>query len=141
MPSSCLSPAGSFGRCRDPRWAPAAGEAHSGLPALGSTLSLGPEPVEPSSQTILCFLGFTECRVIAFLLIMCVPLCHRRTVSRGQRSLCGEAVSRGHAVRWLRSQQETVPLPVSTGKARRVLRCGVRWDDEDPASYSGSPCP
>lgn len=141
MPSSCLSLAVSFGRCRDPD-----GHLHHVKPTqafllLGSTLSLSSEPVEPSSQTILCFLDFTECRVIAFLLIMCVPLCHRRTVSRGQRSLRGEAVSRGHAVCWLRSQQETVPLPVSTGKARRVLRCRARWDDEGLNSCSGSPCP
>lgn len=108
---------------------------------LGSTLSLSSEPIKPSSQTILCFLDFTECRVISFLLTMCVPLCHRRTVPRGQRSLRGEAVSRGYAVCWLRSQQETVPLPVSTGKARRVLRCRVQWDDEGLNSYSGGPCP
>lgn len=64
------------------------------------------------------------------VLIMCVPLCNRRTVPRVQRPLRGEAVSRGHAVRRLRSQQETVPLPVSTGEARRMLRCRAGRDDE-----------
>lgn len=74
--------------------------------------------------------------MIAFLLIMRVPLCHRRTVPRVQRSLRGEAVSGGHAVCRLRSQQETVPLPVSTGEARRVLRCRAGQDDEGLNSHS-----
>lgn len=66
------------------------------------------------------------------------PLCHRRTVPGVQRSVHGEAMSRGHAVCRLRSQQETIPLPVSTGKAWRVLRCRVGWNDEDINSYSQS---
>lgn len=42
---------------------------------------------------------------------------------------------------WLWSQQETVSLPVSTRKARRVLRYRVGWNYEGLNSYSWSTCP
>lgn len=51
-----------------------------------------------------------------------LPYC-RSTVPRLHGSLPGEAVPRGHAVCGLRSQPETVHLPVPTGKAWRVFRC------------------
>lgn len=88
------------------------------------------------------FLSSLECRVNPFVYWSCIfHLCHRRTVPGVQRSLCGEAVSGRHAVCRLWSQQETVPLPVSTRKARRVLRCRAEWNDEDLISYSWNTCP
>lgn len=96
------------------------------------------QPAESSSWTFLYFWSvewFPLCWSCMF------PFCRRRTVPWVQWSLRGEAVSRGHAVCRLRSQQETVPLPVSTGEARRVLRCRVGCNDEVLNSQSWSPLP
>lgn len=65
---------------------------------------------------------------------MCVSL-SQEDCGPGANDPCVEKPVQGTCSALVTKPQETVPLPVSTGKARRVLRCRVRWDDEDPASF------